>query len=99
MKTLRVLLVFVDQYVGRLRRADLVEIDSMKFVFGGELFALRRLGIAAVAEAVALPGGSGRLHPHDFVSELLARADFHDAERDPVRAALRDAVNEILAVL
>src|SRR6185295_6669781 len=99
METLRILLVLVNQKVVRLRRADLVEIDGMKFVFAAELLALRRLWITAVVEAVALPRHTRRLHPLDFVRKLVTRADFHDVERDPVRTTLRDAVSEILTVL
>src|SRR6185369_5082791 len=98
LKPLRMVLVFVNQHVSRLRRADFVEIDSLKLVDAAQLFALRRFGIATVVEAVALPRHSRGLHPLDLVRKLVATRDFHDVERDPVRTAFGDAIREILAI-
>ncbi len=80
--------VVVNENVGRLWRADFVEIDSLKFVLAAELFALRRFGITAVVEAIALPRHARILHPSDFIVELPVRRNFHHAEQDPVRTAL-----------
>ena len=52
---LRVGGVLVHQDVGRLRGADLVEIDLVVLVGRREFFALGRRGVAAVEEAAARP--------------------------------------------
>ena len=54
-ETLRISFVLIDQFVRRLRRADLVIIDFMILVFGREFRAFGGSIVAAVIETVALP--------------------------------------------
>ena len=91
--------VLVDLPVLRLRRADLVEVDAVVFVDRGLLgLALAGLGIAAVVEAVLLPGDAGDLDPVERVGQRLLRRQLHHLVLLPVGAALGDAVDGVLRV-
>ena len=83
-EALRVRLVLVNQLVVRLRRADLVVIDLVILVLRRQLLARLGSRIAAVEEAVVLPGDAGDLHPLQFVRQRLPARDVHHVEVVPV---------------
>ena len=55
MEALRIHLVFVNQHICRLRRANLVVVNLVIFVFARELVALLRRGIATVVKTLVVP--------------------------------------------
>ena len=97
-EALRVAGVLVDLPILRLRRADLVEVDAVVFVDAGAVLALRRLGIAAVIEAVALPRDARDLDPVHGVGQRLLRRQLDDLVDRPVGAVRLHAVDGVLRV-
>ena len=94
----RMLVVFINQHVFGLRRADLVIVNLLKFILGRHLFAFGRRGIAVVVKAfVAFPGGAGKFHPLEMIAERLFRGDVQNVDIIPVRAAFRDAVADVFS--
>ncbi len=95
----RMLGVLEHEAVLRLRVAQLVEVDLLVFVPGGELLA--RLGgvVAAVVEAVAAPGRAGELDPLQVVRQLAAAGHAHDLQLAPVGAGRRVADHDVAVVL
>ena len=98
MEALRVGRVFIHQDVCRLRGAYLVVKHLVVFVFGAEFFARFRLWVAAVVEAVALPGHAGHFGPFDFVVQVLAGVHIAHVHGAPVAAAFRNADHGVPAV-
>src|SRR4030042_924039 len=80
--------VFPDERVLLLRVAELVVKNFLIFILALELFPGGGLIVAAVVEAVALPGRTRELDPQDPVGELLFRGDLHDPELGPVGTGL-----------
>ena len=85
-EALRVGRVLEHQLVGRLRRADPVEVDLVVLVRRRQLVALLGRRVAAVEEAVAAPRRARHLDPLELVGQRLLRGDLHHAVFLPVRA-------------
>ena len=92
------LVVFIDQHIFGLGRANLVIINLLKLVLGRHLFACGRRGIAVVVKAfVAVPRGAGEFHPLEMIAKRLFRRDIQNVDIVPVRAAFRDAVADVFS--
>ena len=96
----RIVRAFVDQAVGRLRRAERVVIHLVIAQRHLQTLARRRFGIALVEEpaAVLRPHHVAELGPFDLVGLLLAVREIAHVVGDPVGSAFRLAVDEVLVV-
>ena len=76
--------VFVDQFVFGLVIAQLVVIHRVELVVTGEFLALGGFGIAAVKEAIFVPGSTGEFHPFQHIFQLFFGGDVHYTDFLPI---------------
>ena len=90
----------IDQRVGALRRAELMEIDLLVLVERLELGALGGCGEARIIEARSIlrPRQARELDPVDLVADAAAR-DVEDLYGTPVGAAVLHRIEQLAAVL
>ncbi len=93
------ILVLIHKLVVALGSSYFVIVDTMVFVGVGELLAVDGFVVGAVVEAVALPCGIGELGPFDVVGQQLLGFGVHHIDFGPVRAAARNGVGGVLAVV
>jgi len=91
--------VLEDEAVLGLGVAQLVEVDLLVLVPGGELLARFGGVVATVVEAVAAPGRAGELDPLQVVRQLAAAGHAHDLQLAPVGARRRVADHDVAVVL
>ena len=96
----RVVLVLVDEAVGRLRRAELVVVDLLELVLV-RIDALLGGIVGTVVETlrVGRPRGAGVLHPLNAVFGQRSRSGIHHPDLDPVRTGCGRRIGQVAAVL
>ena len=90
----------IDQLVGRLRRADTVEVDRLIGVERLEFHPFGRLREARIEKSgIADPRDAGELGPADLVRQHLAGGHIEQADGPPVRTAILDRIGQQLAIV
>jgi len=94
-----VFVVAVDELIFRLVVADAVIVYRVVLVVSGELGAFGGLGVAAVVEAVALPGSAAEFDPFEAVGQLSLGSYFHDTDFLPVAAGIGAGIGGVFIVV
>ena len=92
--------IHINQFVGRLRRAEAVVIDFLKLVLRREHSFFRSV-VSAVIESFGIgrPLGAGELDPVDLIGRERAVGGVHHTNLDPVRAGFGHRAGAVFPVL
>ena len=99
LKALRILLVFVNQFIGGLFRAKNVEVDLLKLVLRRKFVPRLRRVEPAVEESISRPAKAREFDPFQIVRENLPRGDLDHVPFLPVRSANGNSVRGVAAIL
>jgi hypothetical protein len=98
--SLRVGVVFVDQFIFGLRRADFVIPGLLVFILSVHLFPGRRLRVAVIEKTlIADPRRVGKFHPLEMIGQRLLRRDIEDVVVPPIGTAFGDSICHIFSAL